>query len=75
MLALAGGLAGTLLALALVRWGNYSLTAEGFSIHVRMGAEVLATGLLLSGLLGVLAGLVPAWQASRRQITESFRAV
>src|SRR3712207_6944626 len=35
VLALAGGLAGTLLALALAHWGNYNLTAEGYSIHVR----------------------------------------
>jgi len=75
ILALAGGLAGTLLAVALVRWGNYSISNEGFSIVVTMAPSVIATGLVLSGLLGVLAGLVPAWQASRRPITESFRAV
>ena len=75
LLGLLGGVAGTVAALAVVKYGNYSLSTEGLSIHARMGAGVLLTGLVLSALLGVLAGLVPAWQASRREITESFRAV
>ena len=70
-----GGLAGTVAAFALVRFGHYSLSTEGLSVHATMSAGVLATGLLLAAALGTLAGLVPAWQVSRREITESFRAV
>jgi ABC-type antimicrobial peptide transport system permease subunit len=40
-----------------------------------MTVGVLATGLALAAALGMLAGAVPAWQVSRREITESFRAV
>ena len=75
LLGFAGGLVGTVAALALTRFGNYSLSSEGLSIQATMGAGVLVTGLMLSAALGIVAGLVPAWQASRRQITEAFRAV
>jgi putative ABC transport system permease protein len=75
LLGLLGGTLGTIAALLLVRYGNYSLSTEGLSIHARMGGGVLVTGLVMSAALGILAGLVPAWQASRREITASFRAV
>ena len=75
LMALIGGLLGTGAAATMLWWGRYSLSTEGLSIHARMDLEVLALGLLLSAGLGVAAGLVPAWQASRREITASFRAV
>jgi ABC-type antimicrobial peptide transport system permease subunit len=39
------------------------------------GPGVVLIGLALSIALGVVAGLVPAIQASRREITACFRAV
>jgi putative ABC transport system permease protein len=75
LLGLLGGFAGTAAAFALVRFGHYSLSNEGLSIQATMGAGVLATGLLVAAAMGTLAGLLPAWQVSRRPITESFRAV
>lgn len=70
-----GGLAGSVGALALIRYGRYSLSTEGLSIQATMGAGLLLNGLLVAAALGTLAGLFPAWQVSRREITESFRAV
>jgi putative ABC transport system permease protein len=70
-----GGLAGTALAAGVLAWRTMSLTTEGLSISVRSDAWILVTGLAISAALGVVAGLVPAWQASRRQITDCFRAV
>ena len=52
-----------------------ALSTEGLSVQATMRAGLFSTGLLLSVALGVAAGLVPAWQASRRPIVESFRAV
>jgi putative ABC transport system permease protein len=75
ILGLLGGAVGTVAALAFIRWGSFSLTSEGLSVPVIAGPSVVVIGLALSALLGVVAGLVPAWQASRRPITESFRAV
>jgi putative ABC transport system permease protein len=75
LLGLLGGAAGSLGAAALLRWNSYSLSTEGLSIEIGLGAGVLMTGLLISAALGVVAGLVPAWRASRQEITASFRAV
>jgi putative ABC transport system permease protein len=75
LLGLIGGVVGTVAAVALLRWKSYSLSTEGLSIEIRLGAGVLLLGLLVSASLGVVAGLVPAWRASRQEITASFRAV
>ena len=75
LLGLLGGALGTAAAAALLRWKNFSLSTEGLSIEISLGANVLLLGLLISAGLGVVAGLVPAWRASRQEITASFRAV
>jgi len=75
VLGICGGFLGTLLAFVLVRAGSFSLTVEGTSMSVRADLDVLALGLALSAGVGILAGLVPAFQASRREIAASFRAV
>ena len=75
LLALLGGALGALAALAVIRWGAFAITAEGLSVPVIATASVFLIGLALSALLGVIAGVVPAWQASRREITQCFRAV
>jgi putative ABC transport system permease protein len=70
-----GGVLGTLIAATLLTYRTFSLTTEGLSINVKSDPMIIVLGLALSAVLGVLAGLVPAWQASRRQIVECFRAV
>lgn len=70
-----GGVIGTVLAAGVLAWRTMSLTTEGLSISVRSDPWIILTGLGISAALGVVAGLVPAWQASRRQIVECFRAV
>ncbi len=70
-----GGAFGTLLAGAFVRFGRFTLSTEGLSINITPDAWVIAAGLAISAGVGVLAGLVPAWQASRREIASCFRAV
>ncbi len=74
VLALLGGGVGAAAAVAVARYGNFALSVEGTSIPIVADAALLAWGLGICGLIGVLAGLVPAWQASRREITECFRA-
>lgn len=75
LLGLAGGAIGTLLAFAIVTWGKFSLTAEGLSVPVVTTPTMILTGLVISAALGIAAGLVPAIQASQREITQCFRAV
>jgi putative ABC transport system permease protein len=72
---LLGGAIGTLIAAGLLTWRLLSLTTEGLSITVRSDPWIILLGLGISAGLGVLAGAVPAWQASRRRIVECFRTV
>lgn len=74
LLSLTGGVLGLACAMMLTAWGNLSLSVEGLSIHVQAGFPSIFLGLLMSALTGVLAGLVPAWQASQREIAACFRA-
>jgi len=73
LLATIGGALGAALAVAVARYSNVALSVEGTSIPIVADAGLLASGLALCGLIGVLAGLVPAWQASRREIAACFR--
>lgn len=75
LVGLVGGAIGTLTALAVVHWGNFAVSNEGLSIPVIASTSTAVLGLLLSAALGVVAGLIPALQASRREIAQCFRAV
>lgn len=75
LLALIGGGLGAAAAVAVARVGSFALSVEGQSIPITAGAGLLLGGMLVCATLGVVAGLVPAVRASRRQIAECFRAV
>ncbi len=75
VIGLVGGSLGTLAAAAMVHFGRFSISAEGMSVNVTADARVMLTGLAVAASVGVLAGLVPAWQASRREIAQCFRAI
>lgn len=75
VLGVLGGAAGTALAAAFLAWGQFSLSTEGLSIHVSPDIGTSLVGLAIAAGVGVVAGLVPAVQAGRREIAQSFRAV
>lgn len=75
ILSLAGGTIGIMAGVAVTSWGRFSLSVEGLSINIHAGLGTVILGLGVAAMTGVLAGLVPAWQASRREITACFRAV
>lgn len=70
-----GGAIGAAGAYALVAHQRFTLTMEGQSIEVAADPRTLAVGLGASVAVGVLASLVPAWRAGRRDIASCFRAV
>ncbi|CAN5638334.1 ABC transporter permease [soil metagenome] len=74
-LGLLGGGIGMIAAIAAIRAGNFSISTEGLSVQMTAGVQVAIFGLLASAALGVIAGIIPAIQASRREITACFRAV
>jgi putative ABC transport system permease protein len=75
ILALAGGAVGAGVAVGAARVSNLALSVEGVTIPIVASAGLLATGLAVCAAVGVLAGLAPAWQATRREIASCFRAV
>jgi len=75
VLSLAGGVVGCALSVGVLMWGQFALSVDGLSVPVETGPAVFAWGLATASLLGILAGLLPAWQASRREIVVCFRAV
>ncbi len=74
VLALLGGGLGAAAAVMVAANSRYALSVEGTSIPIVAGPGLLAWGLLVCGGIGVIAGLVPAWQASHRDIAERLRA-
>jgi len=75
LLGLLGGALGGGTALAIVRLGSLGLTNEGLYIPLAATPTMLLIGLIIAAGAGVLASLVPAWQAARREIPTCFRAV
>lgn len=75
LVSLSGGLVGSALAVGFLRWRGLAMSVDGLSIPVQASPAVFLTGLGIACALGVVAGLIPAWQASRREIVACFRAV
>lgn len=75
LLSLIGGALGLAAATAVLHWGRFSLSVEGQSIQANTDLMTIGMGLVYCLVLGVGAGLFPAWQASRRDIVTCFRAV
>lgn len=74
LLALFGGAIGAAAAVMFVRAGSFALSVEGQSIPIHADLALLVVGLIVCASVGVLAGLAPAVQVSRREIAASFRA-
>ena len=75
VLALLGGGLGALAAVLVANYGSFALSVEGTTIPIVANTELLFWGIVVCGAMGVFAGLVPAWQASRREIAACFRSV
>ncbi len=75
LIGLVGGAVGAAGALAVVHLGNFSLSQEGLSITFTASGHMFLLGLAISAGAGVVAGLVPALRAGRREIASCFRAV
>ncbi len=73
ILGLAGGAVGVAAAAATLHLGGFSLTAEGMSVVFAIDAGLVFTALAVTVLLGLLASVVPAWQAARTPILAALR--
>lgn len=69
-----GGGIGVAVALGTLAWTGLSVGAEAVTVPFAPSAELAVTGLVLSFGIGVMAGVVPAWQAARAEIVTALRA-
>jgi putative ABC transport system permease protein len=73
LLSTIGGGLGVVVGLAFLAWSNMSVAAEGVTIAFRPSLDIALQGLVASLVVGLLAGLAPAWQAARTEIVPALR--
>ncbi len=79
ILALFGGLLGSGIAylmfngytVSTLAGGSFSQTSFAFAVT----ADIVRQGLILALVVGTFGGILPAWKASRQDITEALRAI
>ncbi|QEG23087.1 ABC transporter permease [Mariniblastus fucicola] len=72
ILCLVGGLGGTLLALLALQLGGFAIGAEGATIAFRPSFELLAAGVVVSLVVGLVSGIAPAIQAATVPIVKAL---
>jgi putative ABC transport system permease protein len=75
LLSILGAIVGCAAAVTFLSQAGLAMTVESHSIPVKAGPALFGWSVLIAAAVGVLAGLMPAWQASRREIVACFRAV
>jgi putative ABC transport system permease protein len=75
LMGLIGGIIGTVSAMSILRFWRLNMSVEGVNIQASTDPGVVFFGLFLAVTLGIIAGLIPAWRASRREIAACFRAI
>ncbi|MFH5806070.1 ABC transporter permease, partial [Alienimonas sp. DA493] len=74
LICLLGGLVGTAAATAILAFGGLAVGAEGVAIAFRPSLSLVATAAAVSAVVGLLAGVVPAWHAARTNIVAALNA-
>lgn len=70
---IAGGLLGTAVAMIFLHFSGLAIGAEGVTISFRPSWQILKTATLISVVVGIVAGIFPAFNASRVQIVNALR--
>ena len=73
LLSTIGGGLGVVVGLLLLAWSGMSVAAEGVTIAFRPSLDIALQGATASLAVGLLAGVAPAWQASRTEIVPALR--
>lgn len=70
-----GGLAGVLIAVSILAMSSLSVGAEAVSIAFAPSTSMAATGVIVSAVIGIAAGIAPAWRAASADIVTALRYV
>jgi putative ABC transport system permease protein len=73
LLSLAGGIVGVAAAMLVLQLSHLSVGAEAVTIAFRPSWSLAATGIVVSAIVGVLAGIAPGWHAARTEIVPALR--
>jgi len=73
LLSIAGGALGVCVGLAVLSISGLTIGAEAVSVAFAPSVHLALTGIAASVVVGILAGLVPAWQAARADIVPALR--
>jgi len=74
LLSVVGGGLGAIAAILVAQYGSFALSVEGTTIPIVASTSLLLWGIGVCGMIGIVAGLVPAWQASCNEIAASLRS-
>ncbi len=69
----AGGFLGIGLGMLLLGWWGFSIGTEGVAIAFEPSLRLAVSGAVVSAAVGLLAGLVPGYQAARTEIVTALR--
>jgi putative ABC transport system permease protein len=74
-LALTGGLLGVLLAIPVIAAITHRFIGLGIPLNMRVNGITAGLALLVSVILGIVSGYLPAYKASRMNIVEGLRHI
>ena len=70
---LAGGVLGVGCGVLLLAWGSFAIGAEGVTIAFQPSLELTLAAAVVCVAVGLLAGIVPGWQAAHAEIVPALR--
>jgi putative ABC transport system permease protein len=73
LLSIAGGILGIAAAMLVLQLSHLSVGAEAVTIAFRPSWSLATAGILVAGVVGILAGLAPGLHASRADIVSALR--
>src|SRR3954454_4427587 len=74
LLSIAGGVLGVAAAMLALQLSHLSVGAEAVTIAFQPSWTLASTGIVVSAIVGVLAGIAPGWHAARTNIVGALRA-
>jgi putative ABC transport system permease protein len=74
LLSTAGGILGVGAAMLILALSRLAVGAEAVTIAFRPSWTLAATGIIVSALVGIFAGVAPGWHAARTEIVAALRA-
>ncbi len=73
LLSVAGGVFGVGAAMLMLKMSSLSVGAEAVTIAFTPSLRLALTGVVISAVAGILAGIAPAWHAARTEIVPALR--